>query len=299
MTIQGFIKTGCTVRLVNPRTLRVAAGTVRDDVDGSTITVTEGDIDVNASGVGGLDTGAIAAGTYAVYSIDGGGVDEKKILSLELTGSPTLPSGYTVWGFICYVRVIARGSLYEFSGTFNDYEDALGSQPMMMRALARMWATVVTAIGTADTFLGNVIGDVTGNVTGLVNGVDPSGLTTVRVAPMGFAIDGSLLCAAPRVGDILTDLIVIYRGTTATVTAGTLTLGKLVAAAYGTPVNQLAAADYSLAGLAKNTPTSLSGLLHGTAANRTYATTSVLEATIASLSIGDGYIAIIPIFSRP
>jgi hypothetical protein len=113
-------------------------------------------------------------------------------------------------------------------------------------------------------------------------------------------VDGKNLWAPPHVDDILTDVLVIWRGTAGTVTAGTLTLGKLEAGAYGAPVNQLAAADYDLTGLAVNTPTSLAAFLHGTVANRTFDSLDVLEAEITGLDIGDdGFIALIPVFSRP
>jgi hypothetical protein len=125
-------------------------------------------------------------------------------------------------------------------------------------------------------------------------------LADLRKSAKEWAVDGKILWAPPHAGDILVDGIVVYVAAGGSVTAGLLTLGKLVSGAYGVPVNQLAAASYNLAGLAANTPTSLLALLHATPANRTYATTALLQGETTGLVIADdSFVSFIPIFGRP
>jgi hypothetical protein len=117
-------------------TYAAAYATLRNASDGekSFATISE-TYDIDVSGVGGLDTGTKTTNTWYLFWLIGkadGTING--ILSVQ-TASPTLPSGYTYWGFV--------GAAYYATTTFDAIEQ-------IENKTARGVAIVVSA-GTATT----------------------------------------------------------------------------------------------------------------------------------------------------
>jgi hypothetical protein len=157
MALAAFANT-CKVVILNPKTIRVTAGAARDDVNGSTITLSSAlDMVIDATaGAQAIDTGTVAASTlYAVYLIYGASPGTSVTFSTSQS-SPTLPSGYTTWAFVGFVLT---GADSQFTAGTN-LDDAVATPTQLARAVGKMWTadsdgtnadTVTLADAAADT----------------------------------------------------------------------------------------------------------------------------------------------------
>jgi hypothetical protein len=136
MALAAFANT-CKVVILNPKTIRVTAGAARDDVNGSTITLSSAlDMVIDATaGAQAIDTGTVAASTlYAVYLIYGASPGTSVTFSTSQS-SPTLPSGYTTWAFVGFVLT---GADSQFTAGTN-LDDAVATPTQLARAVGKMW----------------------------------------------------------------------------------------------------------------------------------------------------------------
>lgn len=121
----------------SPKRIQVTAGTARADVSGATLTLaaaTDMLIDATGGAATGLDTGAIAASTwYSVFLITGTVPGTSVILSAS-QAKPVLPSGYTDYAFVDFVRV---GPDSQFAAGL-DLEDAVGTASARARATGKL-----------------------------------------------------------------------------------------------------------------------------------------------------------------
>jgi hypothetical protein len=103
---------------VNTSTVRIVAGSCRDNQDThNIISETTNDVNLNNSGVNGLDTGTKAANTwYYLYVIsDSSGINATSGIFSSNSTIPTLPSGYDKFRRIGSVRNGAENNIIRFT----------------------------------------------------------------------------------------------------------------------------------------------------------------------------------------
>lgn len=92
----------------------IASGSCRSSDDTEDLVFAGGNVSINTSGAGGLDTGSESSNTwYALFIIGGGGNAVDTLMSLSAT-SPTLPGTYTVQRRIGWTRNDNMSNFYDY-----------------------------------------------------------------------------------------------------------------------------------------------------------------------------------------
>ena len=106
---------GLEVSYTSASQVTVGAGACRDSANTLTIELASATVaDLTVSGAGGLDTGSEAADTWYQVLVIAGTAGVSTLLHAG-TGDPTLPSGYTHWRRVGWVRNDAAGDLLAFA----------------------------------------------------------------------------------------------------------------------------------------------------------------------------------------